>query len=295
MASHILYLNDETEFTAYLEKRFPTIVSEVLRIEYAAVPAKSEIESRGGIEKIVSEHVSTLGNAVRDTTLKMDEPFVTSFSLPKGTTEDDDGLLSQWQGYGQDGGFAIEFDSAELLKLLEDDAKIYTTQHGVIGSVEYYADLASHSPQDADLADHESRIRTAIRNSLHSDDSSVFESMFDPVLTLASLHKHHGFHPEREARIVIILSGLDTPSEFCTNEGKARRKIYFRGGATVPIPFLKLFERVHGSPIRLPITKVIVGPHKEKGLRQHAVRLLLDSANITAPVSTSSIPYVGRR
>lgn len=294
-ASHILYLNDEAEFTAYLENRFPTIVSEVLRGEYAGLQDKSEIEAQGGLEKIIAERVSALGNAVRETTVKLNDPFVTSFSLPNGSKEDDEGLLSQWQCYGQDGGFAIEFDSGGLLKLLEEDAKIYATTQGVIGTAEYYTELANHTPQDGDLLEREHKIRTAIRNSLQSDDSSVYEPMFEPVLSLASLHKHYGFSPEKEARIVTILSGLDTPPEFRAENEKSKRKVYFREGASIPIPFLKLFEREKGHTARLPITRIIVGPHKERRLRQHAVRLLLDSASINAPVSTSSIPYVGRR
>jgi hypothetical protein len=45
--------------------------------------------------------------------------FIACFTLIKSDDEYDDGLLSQWRGYGDDGGYAIEFDKENLEKLIK--------------------------------------------------------------------------------------------------------------------------------------------------------------------------------
>ena len=69
------------------------------------------------------------------------------------------------------------------------------------------------------------------------------------------------------------------------------KKHFVRRGLAVP--YIDLFENISiSSGKRLPITRIIVGPHPEKDKRRKAVEILLQQHGIEAPVSVSAIPYL---
>jgi hypothetical protein len=45
---------------------------------------------------------------------------------------------------------------------------------------------------------------------------------------------------------------------------------------------------------KLPISKIVVGPHPDKFKRQKSVQALLKQAQVDAEVTVSDIPYLGR-
>ncbi len=49
------------------------------------------------------------------------EPYITSFCAAESGSEHDHGLLSQWRGYGGDGGYVIGFHTLGIEKLLEKE------------------------------------------------------------------------------------------------------------------------------------------------------------------------------
>lgn len=53
----------------------------------------------------------------------MNEPYVLSFCASGSTRVSAHGLLSQWLGYGKDGGYSIAFDTAGLEKLWRREAE----------------------------------------------------------------------------------------------------------------------------------------------------------------------------
>lgn len=46
-------------------------------------------------------------------------PYITCFCIPKGEEDFKHGLLSQWRGYGADGGYALQFSMNRLLAEIE--------------------------------------------------------------------------------------------------------------------------------------------------------------------------------
>jgi hypothetical protein len=91
--------------------------------------------------------------------------------------------------------------------------------------------------------------------------------------------KTRRFEEEQEYRLVASatrqsLAGGRLPIKVCFREGAA--------GALVP--YIKLFETLGA---KLPIKKIIVGPHRNQENQCNAARLLLDQNGIDAPVLRS--------
>jgi hypothetical protein len=76
---------------------------------------------------------------------------------------------------------------------------------------------------------------------------------------------------------------------------RPRKPILFRAVGGLLIPYIALFgRRVDGRVEKLPISKVVVGPHPDKVRRGKAVQALLKQAQVAAEVTVSDIPYLGR-
>ena len=299
-ATNIAFLNDAEEHIGFLDRRLPRLMREAVTKAceiFAAQPdGRQTILEMGGMEKIVTDQAAILAAKIKESTLQFNEPYVASFTgvPPKG--HEDDGILSQWQGYGTDGGYAIVFESEPLEQLLIEETSRYQLQLGVWGDVEYYSQLADHKPAYPETIERENAIRDAIEKSIISAEPDSYEALFEPISVLSCTHKHQGFHQEAEVRIVVILTKdkmLRANKEL--NDGRKKKCIHFRPRDGVLVPYIKLFERDESEVrVKLPIRKIIVGPHQEKHKRKEAVELLLDRHNIDAAVVMSDIPFIGR-
>lgn len=61
--------------------------------------------------------------------------YVVSFCKASDAWGSQHGLLSQWRGYGLDGGYAIVFDRERLGALLEQESKMYHEEGLFLGDV----------------------------------------------------------------------------------------------------------------------------------------------------------------
>ncbi len=130
-------------------------------------------------------------------------------------------------------------------------------------------------------------------------DTNVFEgkvmAFFEPILALATRHKHGGFREEAEIRITVVTSANDQLPDDAIEPGDNRQKktICFRPHNGMLVPYISLFERLDDEISKLPIKKVIVGPHPDKLKRKKSIEKLLDQLQINATVVMSEIPYLG--
>jgi hypothetical protein len=107
-ATHYKYLNDSQEIIHFRD-RLPGIL-------------RPAIKERLDAEKLTETTYDVMfGNSDGMST----EPFITSFCrVDKGDPRvADHGLLSQWRGYGPQGGYAIIFDTDRLKQLLIEEGK----------------------------------------------------------------------------------------------------------------------------------------------------------------------------
>ena len=81
---------------------------------------KSRMDKDGGIDALVATDVQVIVNALYDVTLgkklpfRHFEPYITSFCGHLDSYDMENGLLSQWRGYGGEAGYALMFDSKQL-------------------------------------------------------------------------------------------------------------------------------------------------------------------------------------
>lgn len=298
-ATHSAFLNDSTETSLFFEKRLANILEAGVRAVLFADPALQVLPQFASTpqeaDAVVTRYAREVADAIRTTTRIFNEPYLTCFSAPANERVRGDGLLSQWRGYGQDGGYALVFDTKKLEELLQLEGASYWYQHAQWGDVHYHQDDDDLAAAEPEIHEAEDALRAAIGRFIKHPDSSELESTFEPLATLSCLYKHWGFHEEREVRIVAI-----PPNEELVREGRAAgelrpdrpRNLFIRGGT--PVPYLDLFAQDHRSEVfRLPVQRVIVGPHPQSQLRRQAVEQVLRTRGVNAKVVVSKIPYNG--
>ncbi len=191
--------------------------------------------------------------------------FLTCFS----TTEDkyvlDNGLLSQWRGYGL---YAIKFKKDILLKALKKEISI----HDLDENVRYYSesdDDYENFKKDKSLkidefikfisTDNWKKIEQKTSHTLTTEDEDEIEKAIQLALPSRFFVKHKGFHEERERRAVFLIP---------KNHSK---KLYFHAPYKCHI---KLFEE-DPAIIENAIEEIIIGPVSDKEAAKNWVKSML--------------------
>lgn len=299
-ATHISYLNDPEEHSGFFDRRLPLLLEEPIRSALAEIgktaTGRNHINAVGGAEKATADLLRDLHANIRDITLSFNQPYVSSFcrALPGEVSED--GLLSQWRGYGPDGGYAIVFDTQRLAELLADEERRFSYQWLQWGDVEYYDDEAGQKAALPETQEWESALQHAIEQFILTLRREELEPVLPIVTALSCMHKHTGFREESEVRIVALPLNAEVLAEAQKKgENRPRKLARFAPRNGILVPYIALFERESGDEAaRLPISKIIVGPHPERLKRQKAIELLLEQSEIRAEVTVSGIPYIGR-
>jgi hypothetical protein len=234
------------------------------------------------LEKIVEGFVKAQDTA--------QDHYVTSFSTAKDEWMSQNGLLSQWRGYGLNGGYAIVFDAQGLAELLNTEREMYYEEGWAWGDVQYH--MADFSRvQDEQVLEHFQCVKKAAYDYWTTGNIEKAYPAFESIELLSAFCKHRGFEEEGEVRIVVSTPSLEMGQDLSNKSGKPYRKVssYLRDGVVVPC--IHLFE---GQKLNtLPIRRVIVGPHPEKQQRKKAVEILLRNHDIDAKVSVSDTPFRG--
>ena len=298
-ASHASFLNDAEEITHYFDVRFPQI--DKVQLEFTQELVKSpeilkNIDARGGIEKMNKECAALLVKALRETILPFNEPYIFSMSAAGDERISQSGLLSQWRGYGTDGGYALVFDAVRFHTLIDLEKMGYKYIQMWWGQVHYHGIDSGSQPTTEDVSEWEAAVRKRVAEVVRSQRGEGIGDIYEPMCHLSCLCKHWGFSEEGEVRVVAIPSDAKI-AEMAALEGDVRphrvAKTFIRDG--MPVPYLDLFANLPNHPAQLPIKRIIVGPHRDKALRAEAVlRLLRDTGYKDVEVICSEIPYIGR-
>ena len=299
-ASHASFLNDAEEITHYFDERLPEIVYEV-GFEYVQTHAKSPeiseiIQAQGGIEKLAKIESDAMANVLIKGTLEFNNPYIFSMSAPRDVSISQSGLLSQWRGYGTDGGYAFVFDTNQFMKLFFLENKTYRDMFMICGDVYYHGIESDSQPAAEDVRKSEAILREGVAKLFRGGATEDTPEFYPAISQLSCLYKHWGFWEEREVRVVAITSNVAMASETVADNNSITYrpvKSYIRDG--MPVPYLDLFANLTDQPAQLPIKRIIVGPHRDKELRAEAVRRLLrDTGYKDVEVICSKIPYIGR-
>lgn len=291
-ATHYAYLNDAEEIRHFLKNRLPEVFEKVILNQ-----GDKEEEARRLGTKIAESLLEKLLNSAASSE-PLAEPYITSFCTPSGRDSrvNKHGLLSQWRGYGKDGGYALVFDTEGLSELLTEFAEKYKNGGNLFaGDVVYSSDSNQTFYEEfaVDLTTMEKFLSSLLRG---IEDHESLDNIFAAVMRCACRYKHWGFKEENEVRLILIPNNKEV-REYAKTEGitinEIPRKQYIRSGTNVP--FVDLLEGITSSTRSLPIQRVIVGPcaEHERARRVRAVEILLNQHHIDAQVSASEIPYVG--
>jgi hypothetical protein len=297
-ATSIFYLNDAQEYEGFFEHKLPALLDQGIQDGMLELSKTAEgvrhIHTVGGGEVAAQEkYKRALLKVLRDATLSLNA-YVTSFCYTK-TQDANDGLLSQWRGYGHDGGYAVVFDTEGLEDLLEQEEKNFLYSFGHWGNVDYHDHgAAAHE----EMLGWENDVKKIVAKIVGEQGSlsKYAGDFFEPIICLATRHKHAGFREENEVRISVVTPTKDFV-EGARNQGATapEKPIRFFPRNGVLVPYVSLFEqREKGKgKIKLPIQQIVVGPHPEKFKRQKSVERLLAQYEIEAKVIVSSIPFLG--
>ena len=210
--------------------------------------------------------------------------FITCFTAvsDKDKEEDklknsyDNGVLSQWRGYGKDGGYAIEFYKKEIAEACK------TTAQGVLDKISYgstsrniYAGVLREkflAPLIESFDSLDQLKAFTGKLSIHNVEG-LDKDMIIPMWKMVAFTKNPHFKEENEYRILNLSNALDC-------------KFYSRNGFIIPYVELNF-------DINPFISRIIVGPSQRIDGRVESVKMLLKSENLDLDieVTRSAIPF----
>jgi len=212
--------------------------------------------------------------------------FVSCFCKPAGKEDFEHGLLSQWRGYGPDGGYAIHFSREKLAAAIERTNRSdglnyeledvhYTTDNLLKIEVLKHKDAfvrAFHA-----FLDHLAQPAGSTRglNVLAGLIGGPLEALLDYLIHTKSCH----FGEERECRMSLVQ---------LARSGVANLPVSFfaRGGVVVP------YTKTPASFNVLEcIESIVIGPGPRMDARFESVGQLVSQSGYAVPRRISRIPF----
>lgn len=284
-ATNFRFLNDSSELRLFNETKLPDILYPgMLRKIHAFLGSnptqKAQFERAGYMPELVARE-ETL-KVIRSLTGSLKEQvYIASFCGENENPEiNKNGLLSQWRGYGQNGGLALVLDTALMEERLKQEG-VGVACWGFLADVIYDHDIAKY---EEELSDSIKEIENLVQKILERLLNGSHEELDgDPrhVLNCIARYKHRGFFEENEVRAVFWRLPENMAGE------KSLKPVKYRNDGTVP--YIELFK---SEDARLPIERIIVGPHRDKEKRAAFLYTKLSEMGMDIEVTISDIPYV---
>lgn len=274
-ATNYQFLNDSSEII-YFKQKLQVLIKDCIE-EFSPEEVKNHPEFN--LKSVLET------NFINDTIYKAlgNEFYLTSFCSHKEPYEEKNGLLSQWRGYGQGGGYAIVFDKEKIKKSIELEGKNFQYCHLDLNDVVYGDNDKKYETELGlcieKIKSHIDKILEVRRKIAPILDNTVEE--YTALIELASRLKHPGFREENEVRIIAYSPKGEAAELRPYKEHKYRVKNGFG------IPYIELFGFEDNS---LPIERIIVGPHQDKEVRAQVLQERL--ANTGIKVTYSETPFV---
>jgi hypothetical protein len=299
-------LNDRSEVEHFREGLVHA-VTDALKAELIARGRNSFklrriLSSGGGAPRVAQECASGFVAALYQVTFQESTlgsgfavPFIVSFCSHGSDHkyEQEHGLLSQWRGYGGAERYALVFESKGLEFLLDDESNRYFYSHLQFSDVVYNDDQLDFKKSYAGLIT--LITETCWRLCGEPDVKPNLENLFTPFVTAATRLKHRGFKEEREVRIIAcpqsstFLQNMHQKIGIPMLHDKEAKQFHVRqrpNGSEAP--YIRLFWRDKSQS--LPITRIIVGPHRDQAKLAAEVRQVVGTG---VRIVVSQTPFVG--
>jgi hypothetical protein len=277
----------------------PELVRRANEIASRNSEAKQWLTDQGGIDPYFSKEAKFLADAMckalglNHENERLFEFYVTSFCTHEDAYAEirNHGLLSQWRYYGQKGGYALVFDTAELEQLMELEHSEWPTCNLSCGEVGYSSDSQEVLAKRVESIP--AFLETFKNCQLNSQEA--FGPLLEPLLKCCIHFKHWAFAEEREIRLVAVLNGKRMHQEYEDNGihiNERERHDFQRDGDSHRIPCLHLFEGIEvDRRCRLPIRKIIVGPGPNQEQRETKLKIFLQKFGYDIPVALFVHPH----
>lgn len=299
-ATNTDHLNDSSEISHYFDKRLCAAIEPSVKQWVYEEAANQDVLARivdaGGFEALIQKEIESVASSIREATTNLNAPYIVSLCAPTDDRVRNNGLLSQWRGYGEDGGYAVVFDSKALEEALVREGETYHYMHLQIGDVFYEGIDPELQPSNQDFQELEEIVRHGASRLVRGGNiKKEAPNFYYAITSLSCLCKHWGFWEEREVRIFL----LPTSPELARKDVDSRlpsKPIRTRQGKRGEVRYIELFQGEHETDRRLPIKRVIVGPHQEQNERVIRAKELLQQngyePGIVESVVASEIPYL---
>jgi hypothetical protein len=215
--------------------------------------------------------------------------YITCFCKPVGQEDFHHGLLSQWRGYGVDGGYALQFSRKKLLTTIENANKVGDLNYQ-LQDVHY----AVENPLKATVLGHTEALVRAyktfleklagpidfskgiMRNPIAGLPDEALQSLLDYLVHTKNKH----FGEERECRLSLVEATSSSATGLPVN--------YFnRSGLIVP------YKKTPSSSFRLldSLEWIVIGPGPRMNARFKSVTDMVRAAGLAIEVRPSHIPF----
>ena len=211
-ATHYKYLNDAEEIMHFRD-RLPDILCPVFKNLFSGLTPQQKqllLDEYRSIDIALKEEPKKLATIMYNVTFggtrnnpPIAEPHITSFCTIDKTNARiaNHGLLSQWRGYGAQGGYVIIFDTEGLIELLHEEGKKWDYSAVFAGDVVYSS--ATDEEMRDEFCTHINAIQKNWEQTLRKLDPTALEDTYKHFVSCACRYKHWGFAEEREFRIVV--------------------------------------------------------------------------------------------
>lgn len=286
-ATHFKFLNDSSELKLFLQDILPSylcckVLENLNKLDSSKL---NQILERAkdmnliGVEAVAHHFVSDVSIPTMMDLEILRDTYITSFC--QGS--DDDGLLSMWRSYGQDGGYAIVFDREKISELLKQDKNDHNMGFSEVLDV-IYDENKMFNQRKSDVKSICDFVVDAMQvMSGEKAPGCDNGSCYSEQLRCMASYKHKGFREENEVRIACSISRDKNHPEIISS-----KEVLLRGNNR-DVPYIKLFDGL-GS---LPIEKIIVGPQHNQDQKVVALQTKLINSDIE--VKASGIPYVANK
>lgn len=288
-------LNDREEISHFLKMRLPEIVRKAHEIAASELNKNEGRNEKPNLIEIINQQTVELSKTLMEATLQFHSPYIFSLSSAKDARVRRNGILSQWRGYGEDGGYAIVFDTQELLARLLHESEQFFYQHAQISDVFYHGESDISDQKFSDVIECEEQILRTVVDFIAEPRPESFEPLYQPIISLSCLYKHWGFAEEQEVRIAAVPANKDIYNQHKQDGGAKEQKpisAFPRNGML--IPYIELLKKSAPENKKLPIKSIIIGPHKKATERQKTVEQFVSANGYEIEVMTSEIPYIGK-
>lgn len=278
--------NDESELAAGKGVLAPLFRSTTYKLIEAQDPRVLTF-ARRGVD--IREYADRFEQQIAGMTLSLLCAYITCFCKPTSKEDFHHGLLSQWRGYGSDGGYALHFSRKKLLAAIESANKpdglsydlqdvYYTTENPLKAKILSHSDafVSAYLSFLDELAEPlDSRKRT-MRSPIAGLPGGPLEAFLDYLVHTKNEH----FGEERECRLSLIQPVSSSSS--CLSV-----QYFNRGGLLVP------YTRTPRSSFNVLdcLEWIIVGPGPRMSARFKSVSQLVRQSGREINVRASHIPF----